>query len=94
MGATAEPDETMNSRLSWSVDGIDPSIRERAEAAARRAGMSFNEWIDSNLGDTPPNFRHSKPPSRDVADILCVAYVAKLRGETKYGREDSDARIR
>jgi len=69
MGATAEPDETMNSRLSWSVDGIDPSIRERAEAAARRAGMSFNEWIDSNLGDTPPNFRHSKPPSRDVADI-------------------------
>src|SRR5438270_830906 len=28
----------MNSRVSWSVDGIDPSVRERAEAAARRAG--------------------------------------------------------
>src|SRR5258705_287374 len=30
----------MNSRVSWSVEGIDPSVRERAEAAARRAGMS------------------------------------------------------
>ena len=27
----------MNSRVSWSVDGIDPLVRERAEAAARRA---------------------------------------------------------
>ena len=36
----------------------------------------------------------SGPVSRDVADILCVAYVAKLRGRTKHGREDPDARIR
>ncbi|MBR0826417.1 SEL1-like repeat protein [Bradyrhizobium manausense] len=48
----------MNSRVSWSVDGIDPSVRERAEAAARRAGMSLNDWLNSTLGDTaPPNFR-------------------------------------
>jgi len=63
----------MNSRVSWSVDGIDPSVRERAEAAARRAGMSLNDWLNSTLGDsTPPNFRDpSAPPSpsRDVADI-------------------------
>jgi len=64
----------MNSRVSWSVDGIDPSVRERAEAAARRAGMSLNDWLNSTVGDsTPPNFRNSTPPpsspSRDVADI-------------------------
>jgi localization factor PodJL len=72
----------MNSRVSWSVDGIDPSVRERAEAAARRAGMSLNDWLNSTLGDTtPPNFRapHEQRPqaphqapsqeSRDVADI-------------------------
>ncbi|MBR0714156.1 tetratricopeptide repeat protein [Bradyrhizobium liaoningense] len=48
----------MNSRVSWSVDGIDPSVRERAEAAARRAGMSLNDWLNSTLGDAaPPNFR-------------------------------------
>jgi localization factor PodJL len=68
----------MNSRVPWSVDGIDPSVRERAEAAARRAGMSLSDWLNSTLGDTaPPNFR--SPPdqgfaypsqeTRDVADI-------------------------
>ncbi|MFT4121592.1 MAG: hypothetical protein QM712_33100, partial [Bradyrhizobium sp.] len=71
----------MNSRVSWSVDGIDPSVRERAEAAARRSGMSLNDWLNSTLGETaPPNFRGSyepqrqQPPSpsqesREVADI-------------------------
>src|SRR5438874_3590354 len=44
--------------LSWSIEGIDPSVRERAEAAARRAGMSLNDWLNSTLGETaPPNFR-------------------------------------
>src|SRR4029079_8290705 len=64
----------MNSRVSWSVDGIDPSVREKAEAAARRAGMSVNDWLNSTLGDsTPPNYRDGAPlpPStdQDVADI-------------------------
>ncbi|MCP3393031.1 hypothetical protein NLM27_30215 [Bradyrhizobium sp. CCGB12] len=72
----------MNSRVSWSVDGIDPSVRERAEAAARRAGMSLNDWLNSTLGETAqPNFRapydqrpHHMPQapsqeSREVADI-------------------------
>jgi localization factor PodJL len=69
----------MNSRVSWSVEGIDPSVRERAEAAARRAGMSLNDWLNSTIGESaPPNFRDTPeqrfvaPPSqesRDVADI-------------------------
>jgi localization factor PodJL len=73
----SKPDKSMNSRVSWSSEGIDPSVRERAEAAARRAGMSLSDWLNSTLGDTsPPNFR--APPERpvlqsqetqDVADI-------------------------
>jgi len=68
----------MNSRVSWSVEGIDPFVRERAEAAARRAGMSLNDWLNSTVGDpTPPNFREPagqwpmapSQESRDVADI-------------------------
>src|SRR5438105_4500094 len=48
----------MNSRVSRSVDGIDPYVRERAEAAARRAGVSLNDWLNSTSGDsTPPDFR-------------------------------------
>ena len=56
----------MNSRVSWSVEGIDPSVRERAEAAARRAGMSLNDWLNSTIGDSaPPNFR--SPPDQRPA---------------------------
>jgi localization factor PodJL len=54
----------MNSRVSWSVDGIDPSVRERAEAAARRAGMSLSDWLNTNIGDAPPDFRQSYEPPR------------------------------
>src|SRR6201992_2709727 len=68
----------MNSRVSWSNEGIDPGVRERAEAAARRAGVSLSDWLNLTLGDTtPPNFRSPNnqlqampaQESRDVADI-------------------------
>ncbi len=78
MQRRSEPDEIMNSRVSWSVDGIDPSVRERAEAAARRAGMSLNDWLNSSIGEpAQPNFRAPPDPRaampgqeiREVADI-------------------------
>jgi localization factor PodJL len=68
----------MNSRVSWSVDGIDPSVREGAEAAARRAGMSLSEWLNSTVGEpvgAPSRESHDQGPAmpsqetRDVADI-------------------------
>src|SRR5204863_5912295 len=74
----SEPDESMNSRVSWSVDGIDPSVRERAEAAARRAGMSLSDWLNSTIGDsTPPNFRGAYEeapamPSQDRSDVADI----------------------
>jgi len=68
----------MNSRVSWSVEGIDPSVRERAEAAARRAGMSLSDWLTSTIGDsTPPNFRATadqRPmlPSQETQDVADI----------------------
>ncbi|MGJ4890601.1 hypothetical protein ACQR1Y_20565 [Bradyrhizobium sp. HKCCYLRH3099] len=69
----------MNSRVPWSNEGIDPSVRERAEAAAQRAGMTLADWINSTLGaSAPPDFRGSHAPrsappvsrdAREVADI-------------------------
>lgn len=63
----------MNSRVSWSVDGIDPSVRDRAEAAARRAGMSLNDWLNANLGGPQDQPAHTMSPAardaHDVADI-------------------------
>src|SRR5580704_10708959 len=74
----SEPDQSMNSRVSWSVEGIDPSVRERAEAAARRAGMSLSDWLNSTIGDSaPPNFRAAPeqrpiPPNRETPDVADI----------------------
>src|SRR5882724_5091799 len=68
----------MNSRVSWSVEGIDPSVRERAEAAARRAGMSLSDWLNSTIGDSAsPHFRapsDSRPmlPGQETPDIADI----------------------
>src|ERR1700694_5946854 len=68
----------MNSRLSWSVEGIDPSVRERAEAAARRAGMSLSDWLNSTIGNfTPPDFRagldqRPMPPRQETPDVADI----------------------
>ena len=69
----------MNSRVSWSVEGIDPSVRERAEAAARRAGMSLERLAQFHRRRIPahPIFARTATPgslrasqeTRDVADI-------------------------
>src|SRR6185312_7621110 len=76
-GAGVRPDESMNSRVSWNVEGIDPSVRERAESAARRAGMSLSDWLNSTIGESaPPDFARASDQrpipareSRDLADI-------------------------
>ena len=68
----------MNSRVSWSVDDIDPAVRDRAEAAARRSGMSLNDWLNSTLGETaPPNFsaasaHRAATPGRQVPDVADI----------------------
>ncbi len=68
----------MNSRALWSNEGIDPVVRERAEAAARRAGVSLNDWLNSALADSSPaNLRQpadqrqgmASQHGREVADI-------------------------
>src|SRR3984885_700604 len=69
----------MNSRVSWSAEGSDPSVRERAEAAARRAGMSLNDWLNSTIGaSAPSDFRvpQEEPraplPSQDAKDVADI----------------------
>src|SRR4029077_7100630 len=88
----------MNSRLSWSNEAIDPPVRERAEAAARRAGMSLNDWINSTLGDsTAGNFRDPHDQStgagerRHVADILQrLDTIARQIDQISQGRPRND----
>lgn len=55
----------MTARVSWSVDGIEPSVRERAEASARRAGMSLGDWLNSAIGSPERGAKEAQ----DVAEI-------------------------
>src|SRR5947209_361983 len=74
-----EPDESMNSRVSWSAEGIDPSVRERAEAAARRAGMSLNDWLNSTIGaPAPSDFRVPQEQSREPLPVQDAKDVADI----------------
>ncbi len=69
----------MNSRVSWSAEGIDPSVRERAEAAAHRAGMSLNDWLNSTMGASASPDSRLQPeqpraplPSQDAKDVADI----------------------
>jgi len=69
----------MNSRVSWSAEGIDPSVRERAEAAARGAGMSLNDWLNSTIGASAaadhrvPDAQARTPlPGQDAKDVADI----------------------
>jgi localization factor PodJL len=57
----------MNSRVSWSVEGIEPTVRERAEAAARRAGVPLGDWLNSTIGDS--SVTYSSPHQRPRGDV-------------------------
>lgn len=67
----------MNSRGSWNVEEIEPSVRERAEAAARRTGMSLTDWLNSSIGgvdETAAYDQRTNPPlspqdAPEVAEI-------------------------
>lgn len=39
----------MATSLPWSVKGVDPRTRDAAKTAARRAGMTLGEWLDSKI---------------------------------------------
>ena len=53
----------MNSRGSWNVEEIEPSVRERAEVAARRAGMSLTDWLNSSIGGVGEPVVHDQRPN-------------------------------
>lgn len=57
----------MNSRGSWNVEEIEPSVRERAEAAASRAGMSLTDWLNSSIGGVDETPAHSQPASQPLS---------------------------
>lgn len=56
------------SSLRQALIGIDPSVRKRAEAAARRAGMSLDEWFNSTIVASASEFSLIDAGSKEIVD--------------------------
>ncbi|MFT4279317.1 MAG: hypothetical protein QM576_23465 [Rhodopseudomonas sp.] len=67
-------------RVSWSIEEIEPSVREKAEAAAKRAGMSLTDWINAQLGETAqqPAAGHSPIAGRPAMPERSASEVAEI----------------
>jgi localization factor PodJL len=45
----------MKSGMPWSLRGVDEETREAIYLAARRAGLTVNEWLSSTIGEGGPD---------------------------------------
>lgn len=76
----------MKSNIPWSVKGIDPEAREAAKIAARRAGMTLGEWLNSLILQ-----------SGEIPEGLAAQLAAEARreeaagGRHEYGGDDDEA---
>ncbi len=51
----------MKPGIPWSVKGIEPEVREAAKHAARRAGMTLGEWLNTVILDQNESDSASHP---------------------------------
>src|SRR5690349_6916231 len=73
----------MTSGASWNERGLSPELYEAAQEAARRAGMSVEEWLNSTFGAAPstsarPRNGRAEPPSPSLRGARLSDTVAKL----------------
>ena len=63
-------------KMPWSVKGVDAQARDAAKDAARRAGMTLGEWLNTVIVETaadepePPRRNRPGHDLRDIADRL------------------------
>jgi len=81
----------MRHTVPWSVKGVDHDAREAAKEAARRAGMSLGEWLNTAIseqaGDVAP-----PPPDTGLATVTRRLESISKRLDAVTRRE-SDAAI-
>ncbi|GGK38781.1 SEL1-like repeat protein [Salinarimonas ramus] len=51
----------------WGLDGLDPDVRDAAREAARRAGMSLDEWLSVAIADRASRAYQDAPVRRRTA---------------------------
>ena len=62
-----------------NLEDLDPRTRNAAEAAARRAGLPFEEWVDAILAERlAPGGRHQKEDRRSSDRNELDSIIARL----------------
>lgn len=57
----------MRQNVPWSLEGLDLDTREAAKEAARRAGMSVDEWIAATIADRAARYGEQPAARRRTA---------------------------
>jgi localization factor PodJL len=98
----------MKPGIPWSVKGIEPEARVVAKRAARRAGITLGEWLNSvildqsgNFADTPPggftferdSFVTSSSQTPDAPSPATALPAERRRSAAAERRDDSALRL-
>ena len=80
----------MKPGIPWSVKGIEPEVREAAKHAARKAGMSLGEWLntvilDQSDDEVAAEMADGTPPPQD--------FFEREMSEPAPRREDTTVRL-
>ncbi len=77
----------MAQSLPWSVKGIDANTREAAREAARRAGMSVSEWLESLIREEARKTYTdaARPVGTSDHDAIETDIAARLRRLSQSG---------
>jgi localization factor PodJL len=57
----------MRQNVPWSLEGLDLDTREAAKEAARRSGMSVDEWVAATIADRAARYGEAATPRRRTA---------------------------
>ena len=84
----------MRQNVPWNLEGLDPDTRDAAREAARRAGMSLDEWLNVTISDRasrvfaesagshqPVRRRSSQNASYDELDSIAAKISKVTRGK-------------
>src|SRR5262245_18022649 len=56
---------SMTSDQSWNLKGLKPELRETAREAARRRGLSVNEWLQSVIVESAAEGAGDEAPAKN-----------------------------
>ncbi|WP_349368844.1 hypothetical protein [Salinarimonas sp.] len=78
--------QNVSQNASWGLDGLDPDVRDAASEAARRAGMSLDEWLSVAIADRATR-AYAEPPARRRTGAAS-GYDERDPIESRLGRVD------